>query len=76
MIPSAAVVGDRELANRFAAEFDARPYGYLILMLAAHDCLCGAPFDLDVAPNFAQLIEDAGVEWPPASPIDWPLKDW
>jgi hypothetical protein len=45
-------------------------------MLTAHDCMCGAPFDLDVAPNFAQLIEDAGVEWPPASPIDWPLKDW
>ena len=76
LIPAAAVVGDRELANRFAAEFDARPYGYLLLMLAPHDCMCGAPFDLDVAPNFAQLIEDAGVEWPPASPIEWPLKDW
>ena len=75
LIPGAAVVGDRELANRFAAEFDARPYGYLLLMLTAHDCMCGAPFDLDVAPNFAQLIEDAGVEWPPASPIDWPDDD-
>lgn len=76
LIPTAAIVGDRELANRLAAEFDARPYGYLLLMLTAYDCKCGAPFDLDVAPNFALLIKDAGVEWPPASPIKWPLKDW
>lgn len=76
LIPTAAIVGDHELANRFAAEVDARPFGYLLLMQTMHDCMCGAPFDLEVTPNFAQLIEDTGVEWPPVSPILWPLKDW
>ena len=33
-------------------------------------------FDLEATPNFAKLIEDADLPWPPASPIEWPLKDW
>ena len=68
--------GDRETANRLAAELDAQPYGYLTLMGIPGFCMCGAPWDLEVTPNYAKRIKDAGFAWPPASPIDWPLKDW
>jgi TolB-like protein len=68
--------GDREGANRIAAELDALPYGYLSLMNVPSFCMCGAPWDIDMTPNFRKRIEDAGFEWPPASPIEWPLKDW
>jgi TolB-like protein len=68
--------GDRELANQTAAELDVSPYGYLSLMSVAALCFCGAPWDLEVTPNFARRIESASFEWPPASPINWPLKDW
>ena len=71
-----AMAGERDLANQTAAEIDSDPFGYLLLMLALLDCLCGAPFDLEVTPNFAKLLQDADLPWPPASPIDWPLKDW
>jgi TolB-like protein/tetratricopeptide (TPR) repeat protein len=76
LIVMRAIAGERELANKLAAEFDARPYGYMALMLVPHSCMCGAPFDLEATPNFAKLIEDANLPWPPASPIEWPLKDW
>jgi TolB-like protein len=69
-------IGDRETANRIAAELDALPYGYLTLMSAPNFCMCGAPWDIEVTPNYAKRIEDAGFTWPPASPINWPLKDW
>jgi len=69
-------LGDRETANRIAAEVDAQPHGYLSLMSVPGNCLCGAPWDIEVTPNYARLLEDAGYEWPPASPINWPLKDW
>ena len=68
--------GDREASNRIAAELDAHPFGYLALMGTPTFCLCGAPWDIEVTPNFKKRIEDAGFAWPPASPIDWPLKDW
>jgi TolB-like protein/tetratricopeptide (TPR) repeat protein len=68
--------GDREAANRIAAEFDAKPYGYISLMSVPSFCMCGAPWDIEVTPNFKRRIEDAGFAWPPASPIEWPLKDW
>jgi len=68
--------GDRETANRMAAELDTLPYGYLSLLGTTGFCMCGAPWDLDVTPNFKKRIEDAGFAWPPASPIEWPLKDW
>ena len=71
-----AITNNRDRANQLAAEIDARPFGHLLLMQVPVDCMCGAPFDLDVAPNFARLIEDAGLPWPPASPIEWPLKTW
>jgi hypothetical protein len=71
-----ARAGKRELANQKAAEIDARPYGYMALATNAILCTCGAPFDLEATPNFAKLLQDAGLVWPPDSPIDWPLKDW
>jgi len=75
-VVSFAIIGDRETANREAARIDALPNGYLILMLFPTICRCGAPWDLESTPNFAKLIDEANFSWPPASPIDWPLKDW
>ena len=71
-----AWLGDRDVANRIAAEIDARPFGYMILSLAINNCFCGSPFDLEVTPNFARMLEDAALPWPPVSPIKWPLKKW
>ena len=71
-----ATAGQRQRANEIAAEIDATPFGYLTLIRAIHSCLCGAPFDLEATPDFAKRIEDANLPWPPASPIDWPLKSW
>jgi TolB-like protein/tetratricopeptide (TPR) repeat protein len=68
--------GDREGSNRIAAELDALPYGYLSLLGTTAFCMCGAPWDIEATPNFRKRIEDAGFAWPPASPIEWPLKDW
>jgi TolB-like protein len=73
---AAARAGQRERANAVAAEVDSVPYGYFRLIRALHGCICGAPFDLEAAPNFAKRIEDAGLPWPPLSPVNWPLKDW
>jgi len=75
-ITSLAQVGRREQVNALAAELDAARFGYLVLMLHATVCRCGAPWDLDATPNFARLLGDADLPWPPAEPIDWPLKDW
>lgn len=71
-----ARMGERERANEIAAEIDAAPFGYLALVRTIHTCRCGAPFDLEATPDFAQRIEDAELPWPPLSPSDWPLKDW
>jgi TolB-like protein len=71
-----ATTGNRDAANAAAADIDARPFGHLLLMQIPSDCLCGAPFDLEHTPNFAQLLKDANLPWPPASPANWPLKDW
>jgi len=49
----AAWRGDHEEANRVAARIDAHPFGHLPLMVAIYQCNCGAPFDLESAPNFA-----------------------
>jgi TolB-like protein len=75
-IASLAFRGMRDEANKQAAEIDAHPYGYLHLMLVPAACYCGAPWDLEFTPNFAKLLQDAELAWPPASPINWPLKDW
>ena len=69
-------MGLRDEANQRAAELDANPYGHIRLMLVPGACLCGAPWDLEHTPNFAKLLKDAELPWPPASPINWPLKDW
>ena len=71
-----ALAGERERVNEIAAEIDAVPFGYLALMRAVHSCRCGAPFDLDATPRLARYVEDADFEWPPVSPVDWPLKGW
>jgi len=75
-VQSLAQAGLRDEANALAARIDADPYGYLILMGIPGACMCGSPWDLEVTPNFARLLEDAELPWPPASPINWPLKDW
>ena len=71
-----AWVGDRENANRRAAKIDEHPFGSQSLLLLVYWCACGAPFDLEVTPNYAARIEAAGMPWPPFSPINFPLKDW
>ena len=71
-----AWMGDRDNANRMAAEIDNHNFGSQALMLNIYWCACGAPWDLEVTPNFAANIEAAGMSWPPSSPIDFPLKEW
>jgi len=71
-----AWVGDRENANRRAAQIDQHPFGSQSLLLLIYWCACGAPFDLEVTPRYAQRVTAAGMPWPPASPIKFPLKDW
>ena len=72
----AAVVGDRDRANELAAEIDARPGGAIVFSGVIFTCFCGAPFDLEVTPNFKARIEEAAVPWPPAKPINYPTKSW
>lgn len=45
------------------------------LILRMH-CLCGAPFDLEVTPNLAARLDQAGLTWPPTETLRWSLKDW
>jgi hypothetical protein len=75
-ITNFAITGDRDSANQVAARLDARPLGILSLLTSTDYCYCGAPFDLEVTPNFARFVEEAGLPWPPPTPINWPLKDW
>jgi len=72
----AAVVGDRERANELAAVIDSRPGSAIVFSGIIFTCFCGAPFDLDATPNFRARIEEAGVPWPPAKPIEYPTKSW
>lgn len=72
----AAWSGDLDAANAFAAEMDARPFGPTALLIGTYFCFCGAPFNIESAPNFKVRFEATGLDWPPASPIDFPLKDW
>ncbi len=71
-----ALSGQRDKANQRAAELDSRPHGHISLMIIATACNCGAPFDLEATPNFARLVKEANLPWPPDSPVNWPLKDW
>ena len=68
--------GKHNEANRLVGLIDKRPFGYMILLQAIYYCACGAPFDLEAAPEFASLFSESGLPWPPDRPIDFPLKDW
>jgi TolB-like protein len=72
----AAWGGDREQANLAAAKIDQHPFGPVTLTLITSWCGCGAPFDLEAAPNFAAKLRDGGPAWPPPPALDYPLKDW
>jgi len=72
----AAVVGDRERANKLAARIDTYPGSAVVLSAAVTYCFCGAPFDLEATPNFRTRIEEAGLRWPPPKRIDYPTKAW
>ncbi len=72
----AAVVGDREQANEFAARIDASPGSAIVLGTTVSTCFCGAPFDLEATPNYKARIEEAGFPWPPPKRIDYPTKTW
>jgi TolB-like protein len=71
-----AALGNRNEANRLASLIDARPYGYIVLLQAINECLCGAPFDLEAAPVLSAMLTDSGLEWPPLKPVEFPMKDW
>jgi len=71
-----AAMGDREQANKLAAEIDARPGGPMVLLLTTNVCGCGAAFDLDATPNFRDRIKESGLSWPPKTLIRYPAKDW
>ncbi len=76
MLISEAALGNREAANMLAGKMDARFAGSFVLAEVVKSCFCGAPFDLDATPNFKKRIEEAGLNWPPVSPLKYPAKDW
>ena len=71
-----AAMGDREMANKSAAELDARPGGPMLLLLVAKYCACGAVWDLESTPNFRDRIRESGTAWPLRTLIKYPAKDW
>lgn len=71
-----AVRGRRNGANRIASMIDSRPFGHLVLLQAIYACFCGAPFDLESTPRFAEMLRVSGFDWPPLKPYDYPLKNW
>jgi TolB-like protein len=68
--------GLREDANRMAERYDKHPWGPWVLWQISLWCACDSPFDLEVTPNFARMIKDAEIPWPPRSGREYPLKDW
>jgi TolB-like protein len=70
-----AWVGDMQTANAAAAAVDQHDFGSPSLLTLALWCACGAPWDLDYTPKFAEDIAESGLQWPPASPVKFPLKD-
>jgi len=71
-----AAIGDRQTANRLAAEMDARPGGAFLLLLTSVYCGCGAPFDLEYTPNFRERLDESATDWPLETLVDFPAKDW
>ena len=72
----AAATGQRQLANELASQLDGLPAGVMSLMSTVNNCFCGAPFDIEATPNFRARIQEAGLSWPPPSPIKYPAKHW
>ena len=68
--------GDRLAANAMATTIDASPFGSTTLNMVINWCMCGAPWDLSATPNFARLLKESELAWPPSSPLTFPLKDW
>ncbi len=68
--------GNREDANRVAAEYDAHPWGPWMLWQIGHWCACDNAFDLEVTPNFARMLDEGEIPWPPVPGREYPLKDW
>lgn len=73
---SAAWMGDRERANRVAAEIDQTPFGPVALTLINWWCTCGGPWEIEATPRFAAMVAETGRSWPQPSPIRFPLKNW
>ena len=71
-----AWTGRKVDANRRAAEIDEHYFGAIVLWQIANWCQCGSPWELEATPNFAAKIEEANMEWPPKTPLSFPLKDW
>lgn len=76
MIHAAALLGDRALANRYAAMVDARAGGPAMLEFGNGYCMCGDMFDLSATPRLAARLREAGVSGSLPNVIDYPLKDW
>ena len=76
MLMVEASLGNRDAANAYASELDAKFNGPFLLIEVVWNCFCGAPFDLSATPNFKARIDEAGFPWPPATPIKFPAKDW
>ncbi|HET6563789.1 MAG TPA: hypothetical protein VFG52_00130 [Xanthomonadales bacterium] len=73
---SAAVVGDREMANEAAGRIDSHVGSSVVLNNATYICMCGRPFDLEATPNYARRLSQAGFAWNPPAPLKFPAKDW
>ena len=68
--------GRRDITNQTVADIDKHLFGPVTLSQLVLWCGCGAPFDLEFAPNFAARIDDGGLPWPPEPFMEFPLKDW
>ncbi len=76
MIMVAAWGGHREEANHAAAMLDKHLFGPVTLAQLSQWCACGTPFDLEATPNLAAKLKESGLNWPPPSVMDYPLKTW
>lgn len=76
MLIMEAVRGKRNEANRLARLIDARTGGHVTLLMTIFACSCGAPFDLEATPGFADRLAPSGLTWPPLTPLNFPLKNW
>lgn len=74
VIPMHAWGGQFDTANQAAAEMDSHPYGSIALLNIVQWCACGAPWDIESTPNFEARITDGNIQWPPQSPMEFPLK--